>query len=167
MRLQKLQVRKRCIALEIEMCIDPAIWQLSCAKLFSFGRNNGCFLHRTATHACNSSLFIITTNLLQMPSSLNELILQVYMPMLAENVPRDWNVSLVDAPGLGERNFHVQRLAEEALESSSAYVHLLLPESIGGKDVGEIFNSLAGKVPGMLQLNYNNGINDSVRSCPC
>lgn len=84
-----------------------------------------------------------------MPPRIESLMLQVHMPILTKNVPPGWRVNLADTPGFGEENEHVQQLAEEAMETSAAYIYLLQTENIGGKAVGETFHSLATKDPGI------------------
>ena len=74
----------------------------------------------------------------------------VWCPILAEEVPQGWTVYLVDTPGIGEAKSHVEKLASEALEASVAYIYLLQPDSIEGKEVREILTSLAEKDPGMI-----------------
>ena len=86
---------------------------------------------------------------MQIPSRIESLMLQVHMPILTNNVPPGWNVSLVDTPGFGEKNEHVQQLAKEAMETSAAYIYLLQTENIGGTAVGETFHSLAAVDPGI------------------
>ena len=87
-----------------------------------------------------------------MPPPIDGLMLQVHMPLLANNVRPGWTVSLVDTPGFGEENYHVQQLAKEAVETSAAYIYLLQSENIGGTTVGQAFHSLAIKDPGMYEL---------------
>ena len=89
-----------------------------------------------------------TKFVLQMPPWIESLTLQVHMPVLTQNVPCGWQLNLVDSPGFGEENEHVQQLAEEAVDASAAYIYLLQTEYIGGTAVGETFHSLAKKDPG-------------------
>lgn len=69
----------------------------------------------------------------------------VWCPLLGEKVPHGWTVYLVDTPGIGDAKEHVEQLASEALEASAAYIYLLQPDSIEGKEVREILTSLAEK----------------------
>ena len=89
-----------------------------------------------------------------MPPSVDGLFLRVHIPLLTESVPPGWTISLVDTPGFGEKNYHVQQMAKEALETSAAYVYLLQTENIGGTAVGETFQSLAEKDPGIVVYMY-------------
>lgn len=52
-----------------------------------------------------------------------ECTLTTCVPFLAD-APSEWRVSLVDTPGFGESDGHVEMLATEALKSSSAYVYI-------------------------------------------
>ena len=49
--------------------------------------------------------------------------LTTFVPFLAD-APSRWQVSLVDTPGFGEFNSHVETRAKEALKSSSACVYI-------------------------------------------
>ena len=50
-------------------------------------------------------------------------VLVTCVPFLAD-APLEWQVSLVDTPGFGEFESHVETLATEALKSSSAYMYI-------------------------------------------
>ena len=76
---------------------------------------------------------------------MSDLTLRTWCPMLAENVPQGWTVYLVDTPGIGEAKQHIEQLASEALEVSAAYIYLLQPDGIEGKEVKETLTSLASK----------------------
>ena len=84
-----------------------------------------------------------------MQPSVPSLTLMVSLPLLTYNVPPGWTVSLIDTPGFGEANEHVQQLAEDSVEVSAAYIYLLQTESIGGIEISEMFQSIAEKDPGI------------------
>ena len=85
--------------------------------------------------------------LMQINPSVTNLTLSVSLPLLTYHVPSGWTVSLIDTPGFGETNEHVQQLAEDSVEVSAAYIYLLQTENIGGVEVNEMFASLAKKDP--------------------
>lgn len=55
--------------------------------------------------------------------------LTTFVPFLAD-APSGWQVNLVDTPGFGEFNSHVEARAKEALKSSSASVYITTYENL-------------------------------------
>ena len=87
---------------------------------------------------------------------MTNLTLSVSLPLLTYNVFPGWTVSLIDTPGFGEANEHVQQLAEDSVEVSAAYIYLIQTENIGGVEISEMFAFLAKKDPDAVYNSTNN-----------
>ena len=70
--------------------------------------------------------------------------------MLAENVPPEWIISLVDNPGFGDTKKHISQLAASSVSSSCAYIYLLQAENIDGIEADEFFKALHERDKSML-----------------
>ena len=68
--------------------------------------------------------------------------MKVNIPLLKGKVPSGWIVSLVDNPGFGEAQEHIEQIADSSLLISSAYFYLLETGSIGGKEAAGFYNEL-------------------------
>ena len=77
------------------------------------------------------------------------LILKVHLPLLTENVPPGWRVSLVDNPGFADSKEHVSKLAESSIGNSAAYIYLIETQQLMGKEDRDAFTFLAKQDPGM------------------
>jgi len=51
-------------------------------------------------------------------------------------------VSLLDNPGFGENNDHIEQVATSAISSSAAYLFLTTADSIGGTANAEFYQHL-------------------------
>ena len=74
-------------------------------------------------------------------------------------------MSLVDTPGLGEFNSHVEALAKEALKSSSAYVYITTFENLHAQINAECLRFILEHDEGthtLILINIYNSFCDSV-----
>ena len=89
------------------------------------------------------SMLTLTTNIPGI-SEPPAAVLIVNIPLLADEVPPGWTVSLVDNPGFGEAKEHVQ-LADASLVTSSAHIYLIQTENIGVTEAAHFFKELTQK----------------------
>ena len=82
-----------------------------------------------------------------------DLILRVHLPLLTENVPPGWRVSLVDNPGFADAKEHVSKLAESSIGTSAAYIYLIETQQLMDKEDRDTFTFLAKQDPGIHTYN--------------
>ena len=78
-----------------------------------------------------------------------DFVLEANVPVLSMGT-HGYKVSLVDNPGSGEVNEMITQVAEFSAKSSSVYVYVTTPGSVGGTIDATFFENLAKECPGML-----------------
>lgn len=71
------------------------------------------------------------------------LVLKVNVPLLDCEIPKGWTVSLVDNPGFGEDNAHIEQLASMSVKVSAAYIYLMDTERMDSKKDKESLHEIA------------------------
>ena len=71
-----------------------------------------------------------------------------------EDVPPGWSVALVDNPGFGEDNQHIQQLAEVAMKTSSAYLYVVDSDALQDATDAKSFKLLYERDPGISSVTF-------------
>ena len=80
--------------------------------------------------------------------SQSKIVLKVHIPLLSDQVPRDWQLKLIDNPGFGDARQHIAQIASESVHTSSMYIYLLEISSIGGELAARFFADISNKDKG-------------------
>lgn len=75
----------------------------------------------------------------------------MHIPLLCDQVPHDWKLTLIDNPGFGDARQNVAQIASESVYTSSVYIYLLETNSIGGQVAARFFMDLINKDKGIVK----------------
>ena len=77
------------------------------------------------------------------------------IPVLDGNIPQGWSVSLVDNPGFGEANKHIEQMAAVSMKSSAAYIYLMETERMDSQKDKESLQAIAMRDDSKSSLYFN------------